>query len=172
MQFFSRAPEQPGGASRRPSVVDEMSVEGQVLSFLSEKGYRFEATLSVAGSVAVVEDCREDRRLAVCVDGSGGASLGDCPGPPGRLTGLRVLHRTLSLYGAFVRPCRALNNPFGRFSPRADTLAVREQRGLERERRQAEAELTAQHETRVRQKAERELQVQLLLERSLPVVCM
>ena len=40
MQFFSRAVEQPGGAPRRQSVADEMSVEGQVLSFLSFLGVR------------------------------------------------------------------------------------------------------------------------------------
>ena len=38
---------------------------------------RYEAALCVAGSVAVVENRREDRRLAVCVDGSSGASLSD-----------------------------------------------------------------------------------------------
>ena len=41
------------------------------------RGFRFSSACAIAGSAAVVEDALEDRRLAVCLDGGGGASLAE-----------------------------------------------------------------------------------------------
>ena len=87
IQFFSR-----GGASAAPAayagghglsdsrgarMMDESTVEGQLLCWLEEEGYRANTSLSVAGSAAVVEDWVDDRRICVCIDGTGGSSLAE-----------------------------------------------------------------------------------------------
>ena len=52
---------------------------GQLFAWLSHRGYQFDASCSIAGSVAVVEDAAsgEDRRLCVCLDGGHGTTLAD-----------------------------------------------------------------------------------------------
>jgi hypothetical protein len=46
----------------------------------------------------------------------------DCPGPPGRVSGLSVLHSKSSFYGAFGWMRRVLNDNFRRFSALADIV--------------------------------------------------
>ena len=95
MGFFGRAAAQPAGAAAGGAAAaaaapapaaaasggvgetDESTVEGQLLSWLVQQGYRVDATLSVAGAAAVVEDYTTDRRICVCIDGTGGASLAE-----------------------------------------------------------------------------------------------
>ena len=47
------------------------------------------------------------------------ARIVNCPGRPGRLSGLSVFHSKSVLYGAFVWARRALNDPKRRFPARA-----------------------------------------------------
>ena len=68
-----------GGAesSRGRKRASESTVEGQLLAWLDQEGYSYDNSCSIAGSVAVVEDVYEDRRLCVTLDGSNSSALTD-----------------------------------------------------------------------------------------------
>ena len=67
-------------ASRQTNT-DETTVEGQLVGWLARERFKVDASLSVAGATCVVEGYDTDRRICVCVGGSGGASLADWVSP-------------------------------------------------------------------------------------------
>jgi len=79
ISFFSSKKEQIQVLNRTPSsnlnLFTDSTVEGQVLNFLSEEGYSFDTSCTIAGSLAVIEDMSRDSRLVICVDGGGGRTL-------------------------------------------------------------------------------------------------
>ena len=79
ISFFSNTDDQIQTLNRTPSsnlnLFTDSTVEGQLLNFLSDEGFSFDTSCSIAGSLAVVEDLTRDSRLVICVDGGGGRTL-------------------------------------------------------------------------------------------------
>ena len=79
ISFFSNTDDQIQTLNRTPSsnlnLFTDSTVEGQLLNFLSEEGFSYDTSCSIAGSLAVVEDITRDSRLVICVDGGGGRTL-------------------------------------------------------------------------------------------------
>ena len=58
----------------------DSTVEGQLFAWLERSGLHFDESCSIAGSLVVIEDCTEDRRLCVCLDGGSGSTLAEWRG--------------------------------------------------------------------------------------------
>mmetsp|Transcript_29332 Transcript_29332/g.72288 ORF Transcript_29332/g.72288 Transcript_29332/m.72288 type:complete len:435 (-) Transcript_29332:111-1415(-) len=77
MAFFASGGAPAHLGSARVAVAAAHTPEGQLERWLSEQGFRFSSECSVAGSVVVVEDAADDRRLCVCLDGGAGGTLSE-----------------------------------------------------------------------------------------------
>ena len=83
MNFFMKmsSSDASGGAAKprkqHQHLFTDSTVEGQVFAWLDSNGYQYDSACSIGGSIAVLEDVAEDRRLCLCLDGGNGTNLHD-----------------------------------------------------------------------------------------------